>query len=64
MSPTAPLTVSEVDVLFKVIRKLKERGVTIIYISHRLEEIFTIADRVSVLRDGEYICTEKNHRYK
>jgi ribose transport system ATP-binding protein len=55
--PTAPLTVSEVTMLFRVIRDLKNNGVTIIYISHRLEEIFEIADRVTVLRDGKFITT-------
>lgn len=55
--PTAPLTVTEVEALFRVIKKLKKQGITIIYISHRLDEIFAISDRVSILRDGEYICT-------
>lgn len=55
--PTAPLTVSEVALFFQIIRDLKARGITIIYISHRLEEIFEIADRVSVFRDGRYIET-------
>lgn len=55
--PTAPLTVNEVDMLFRIVRKLKERGVTIIYISHRIEELFEIGDRVSVMRDGQYIQT-------
>lgn len=51
--PTAPLTNTEVESLFGVIRKLKKAGVTVIYISHRMEEIFQICDRVSVMRDGE-----------
>lgn len=55
--PTAPLSVSEVDKLFDIIRELKSRGITIIYVSHRLDEIFTIADRVSVLRDGKFVAT-------
>jgi ribose transport system ATP-binding protein len=55
--PTAPLTVSEVESLFGMVEKLKQQGVTVLYISHRLEEIFRIADRVSVLRDGRYIAT-------
>lgn len=57
--PTAPLTVSEVDTLFQIVRNLKKKGVTVIYISHRLEELFEIADRVTVMRDGCYVGTEK-----
>ena len=55
--PTAPLSVAEVDILMGIIRKLRADGVSIIYISHRLDEIFEISDRVSVLRDGQYITT-------
>lgn len=56
--PSAPLTTNEVDAMMNIVRTLKKEGVTIIYISHRLEEVFEIADRVSVLRDGEYIGTK------
>ncbi|MDI9504741.1 MAG: sugar ABC transporter ATP-binding protein [Clostridiales bacterium] len=56
--PTAPLTNNETEMLFRIIDKLKERNVTILYISHRIEEIFRVCDRVSVMRDGKYICTE------
>lgn len=56
--PTAPLTVSEVEMLFRIVRELKAKGVTIIFISHRLEELFEIADRVTVMRDGCYVGTE------
>lgn len=56
--PSAPLTTNEVEAMFNIVRALKKEGVTIIYISHRLEEIFQLADRVSVLRDGEYIETK------
>lgn len=56
--PSAPLSVSEVEHMFEIIRQLKQRGVTIIYISHRLEEVFAISDRVSVLRDGRYVATK------
>lgn len=56
--PSAPLTLTEVDAMFTIIDILKKQGVTIIYISHRLDEIFQIADRVSVLRDGKYITTQ------
>ncbi len=55
--PTAPLSMTEVEILFRIVRKLKEDGVTIVYISHRLDEIFSLSDKVSVLRDGEYITT-------
>ena len=53
--PTASLTEREVVALFDIIRHLKADGVSIVYISHRLEEIFEICDRVTVLRDGEFI---------
>lgn len=56
--PTAALTQSETSVLFRVVRSLKEKGVSIIYISHRMEEIFELCDRVTVLRDGAYIDTK------
>jgi ABC-type sugar transport system ATPase subunit len=57
--PTAALTNKEVDTLFDTIRKLKLHGVSMLYISHRLDEIFQIADRVTVIRDGEHIQTEE-----
>ncbi len=57
--PSAPLSVSEVEVMFDIIKRLKQKGVTIIYISHRLEEVFRISDRVSVMRDGCYVTTRK-----
>jgi rhamnose transport system ATP-binding protein len=55
--PTASLTQTEQHLLFAVVRDLKARGVGVIYISHRLEEIFALADRVTVLRDGETVAT-------
>jgi rhamnose transport system ATP-binding protein len=55
--PTASLTNKEQHLLFKVVRGLRESGVGVIYISHRLEEIFALANRVTVLRDGESIAT-------
>ncbi len=55
--PTAPLTGSEVDRLFEIIRGLKAGGVSVAYISHRLDELHQVADRVTVLRDGERIVT-------
>lgn len=57
--PTAALTCGEIDILMKIIAQMKAYGATIIYISHRLEEIFQVSDRVSVLRDGRYIVTMK-----
>jgi ribose transport system ATP-binding protein len=59
--PTASLTHSETMTLFGLLRKLKERGISIIYISHRMEEIFQIADRITILRDGNNIVTEEVH---
>jgi ribose transport system ATP-binding protein len=55
--PSAPLSASEVETMFEIIGKLKNKGVTIIYISHRIEELFRISDRVTVMRDGRYINT-------
>jgi ABC-type sugar transport system ATPase subunit len=57
--PTASLTDREVDSLFKIITLLRYHGVGIIYISHRLEELFAIANRVTVLRDGETVATRR-----
>lgn len=56
--PTAAITEADVEQLFNIIALLKERQVGIIYISHRLNEVFEIGDRVTVLRDGRYIATE------
>jgi rhamnose transport system ATP-binding protein len=53
--PTAALTESDVTRLFDIVRRLRARGVGIVYISHRLDEIFAIGDRVTVLRDGAYV---------
>ena len=55
--PTASLTNNEVDALFDIIKELKSRGITVIYVSHRLEEIFKICDRATILRDGECVAT-------
>lgn len=55
--PTAALTGPEIDLLFENVRRLKQEGVGIIYISHRMEEILTICDRVTVLRDGNVVVT-------
>ena len=57
--PTAYLTRQETAALFKLIRRLKANGVTIVYISHRLEEVFELCDRVSILRDGALVGTRR-----
>lgn len=58
--PTAVLSDSEVTILFRIIDSLKKEGVTIIYISHRLEEVFQLSDRISVMRDGNLVATLEN----
>ncbi len=55
--PTSALTESEVARLFRVIERLRERGVTILYISHKMDEVFRLADRITVLRDGRLVKT-------
>ncbi|MBE7026564.1 MAG: sugar ABC transporter ATP-binding protein [Ruminococcaceae bacterium] len=57
--PTAALTDEEIRVLFDIIASLKKQGISIIYISHRMDEIFTISDTITVFRDGKYIKTLK-----
>jgi ribose transport system ATP-binding protein len=57
--PTASLTEKETDILFHIIERLKQKGVSIIYISHRMSEIFKVSDEISVLRDGKMVVTEK-----
>lgn len=59
--PTSALTERETEILFRLIHSLRDQGVTIIYISHRMEEIFQICDRVTVLRDGQHIATRPIH---
>lgn len=59
--PTSALTEHEVEILMNIIRKLKENGVTCIYISHKFNEIFEICDSVSILRDGTYVGTKDIH---
>jgi rhamnose transport system ATP-binding protein len=55
--PTSSLTLNEVEELFRIVRHLREEGTGIVFISHRLEELFELADRVTVLRDGAYVDT-------
>lgn len=57
--PTASLSNAETEKLFAIIEELKKKGITILYISHKLDEIFRIADRATILRDGAYIMTTK-----
>ncbi len=61
--PTASLTETETVLLFKIIKKLTEQGVAIVYISHRMEEIFQIADKITVFRDGKHVITELKESY-
>ncbi|NMB46647.1 MAG: sugar ABC transporter ATP-binding protein, partial [Firmicutes bacterium] len=59
--PTSMLTGAEIDELFRIIRELRDRGVGIVHISHRMEELKQISDRVTVMRDGRYIDTVDTH---
>ena len=56
--PTAALSPSETEILFQVIRRLQKNNVAIVYISHRMEEIFELCDRITILRDGTYVNTK------
>lgn len=56
--PTAALTEREIEKLFQVIESLKKEGVSIVYISHRMEEIFAICDRITIMRDGKTVDTK------
>ena len=63
--PSAMLTEDEVQIMFNTVNRLKENGVTIIYISHRLEEVFQISDTISIMRDGKFIIdlqTDKTNK--
>lgn len=55
--PTAQLTIAEVESLYEIIKNLKEKNKTVIYISHRLDELFAVTDRITVMRDGKYVST-------
>lgn len=57
--PTSSLSDNEAELLFNIVEKLKKKGVAIIYISHRMDEIMRISDDISIMRDGEYIATHK-----
>ena len=56
--PTSSLTEPEVKKLFQMMRKLRSQGISIIYISHKMDEIFEICDEISVLRDGDLVMTK------
>src|SRR5260370_28954424 len=60
--PTAPLTDQDAECMFRTIRNLRLRGTSVIYISHRLKEIFQVSDRVTILRDGRRVRTEETAR--
>lgn len=62
--PTASLTDKEAETLFSIIRELKEKSISIVYISHRMEEVFNMADRITVFRDGTYIDTVERKDFK
>src|SRR6188768_3055452 len=55
--PTSSLSAAETADLFKLVRELKSRGITLIYVSHRLEELFALCDNITVLRDGKHVAT-------
>ena len=57
--PTSSLTAPEIKALFEIIQTLKDRGLGIIYISHRMNEIFEVGDRITVMRDGKYVGTRE-----
>lgn len=61
--PTSALSDREVSTLFSIIKDLKSKGVSIIYISHKMDEIYKISDRITVLRDGKYIITKNTHDF-
>ena len=60
--PTSSLTLREVEDLFAIVRQLRAAGTAIVFISHRLEELFALADRVTILRDGAYVGTRADDR--
>ena len=62
--PTSSLTVQEVDKLFDMMRMLRDQGISLIYISHKMDEIFEICDDISVLRDGNLVMTKSAKRNK
>lgn len=59
--PTSSLSAGETRELFRLVRELKKRGITLIYVSHRMEELFELCDHITVLRDGRHVSTEPIH---
>lgn len=57
--PSATLSIAEVQHMFDIVRRLKSKGVSVIFVSHRLDEVFELCDRVTVMRDGKFIATKK-----
>ncbi len=57
--PTSSLTLQETDILFDLMRRLKERGVGMVYITHRMSEVYEICDRITLLRDGKFVFTDE-----
>jgi ABC-type sugar transport system ATPase subunit len=57
--PSSSLSAAETHELFRLVRELKARGITLIYVSHRIEELFALCDRITVLRDGRHVATER-----
>ncbi len=57
--PSSSLSAAETAELFRLVRELKSRGITLIYVSHRLEELFALCDHITVLRDGKHVATER-----
>ena len=56
--PTTALTENEVDQLYRIIETVKARGIAIIFISHKLDEVFRVSDEITVIRDGQYVDTK------
>jgi len=61
--PTAALSSAEVEILYKIIKNVKAKGIGIIYISHKLDEVFTVADRISILRDGYMVACDDADKF-
>ena len=62
--PTASLSDAEIDTLFGIIHNLKQKGIIILYVSHRMKEIFQITDEVVVLKDGKFVCFDSDDWYE